>query len=256
MVALTDHDTTGGWAEACAARPRGLTLVLGAELSCTVDVPALGRHINMHLLAYGFDPDEPQLAAERLRMRDARVDRVTRWEEMLRADGHDLSLEPLRRQAEQGSVGRPHFATLLVEAGLAATFEDAFGPDWAGGRYRVRRPGWDVFDAIGKVRDAGGVTVFAHPYARTRGPVVGASEIRKLAAAGLSGIEVDHPDHAPTDRDELRRLAAELDLPVTGSSDYHGSRKEQGLGAETTDPTELERLLSAATGRGVVTDAA
>jgi hypothetical protein len=210
----------------------------------------------MHLLAYGFDPDEPQLAAERLRMRGARVDRVTRWEQMLRDDGYDLSLEPLRRQAEQGSVGRPHFATLLVESGLAPDFEAAFGPDWAGGRYRVPRAGWDVVDAIGKVRAAGGVTVFAHPYARTRGPVVGAPEIRLLAEAGLSGIEVDHPNHAPADREELRRLAAELDLPVTGSSDYHGTRKEQGLGAETTDPAELDRVLSAASGRGVVTDAA
>ncbi len=254
VVALTDHDTTGGWAEASAVRPAGLTIVLGAELSCTVEVPALGRAISMHLLAYGFDPDEPALAAERLRMRDARVDRVNQWQKMLHSDGYDLSLEPLLRQAEQGSVGRPHFATLLVEAGLAPSFEVAFGPDWAGGRYRVRRPGWDVFDAIAKVRDAGGVTVFAHPYARLRGPVVGAPEIRKVAAAGLTGVEIDHPDHAPVDRAELRRLAAELDLVVTGSSDYHGTRKTQGLGAETTAPAQLDRLLSGVTGRGVVTD--
>lgn len=237
-------------------RPSGLTLVLGAELSCTVYVPEFGRRISMHLLAYGFDPAEPELAAERLRMRDARLDRVARWEEMLHADGYDLSLEPLRRQAAHGTVGRPHFASLLVEAGLAANFEEAFGPEWAGGRYRVRRAGWDVADAITKVAGAGGATVFAHPYARLRGPVVGPSEIRALAAAGLTGLEVDHPDHAPDDRQELRRLAAELDLAVTGSSDYHGSRKVQGLGAETTRPDQLERLLSAATGRDVVTDAA
>jgi predicted metal-dependent phosphoesterase TrpH len=254
VVALTDHDTTGGWAEASAARPSGLTIVPGAELSCTVDVPALGRRISMHLLAYGFDPDEPLLAAERLRMRDARLDRVTRWQEMLLADGHEVSLEPLRKQAELGSVGRPHFAALLVEAGLAATFQEAFGPDWAGGRYRVPRAGWDVIDAIGKVQRAGGVTVFAHPYARMHGAVVGAPEIRALAAAGLTGIEIDHPDHARADRDELRRLAAELDMVVTGSSDYHGTRKAQRLGAETTDPAELDRLLAGVTGRGVVTD--
>lgn len=210
----------------------------------------------MHLLAYGFDPQEPELAAERLRMRDARVDRVTKWQEMLHADGYDLSLDPLLRQAEQGSVGRPHFATLLVEAGLAPSFESAFGPDWAGGRYRVPREGWDVIDAIGKVQGAGGATVFAHPYARLRGPVVGAAEIRALAAVGLTGVEIDHPDHAPVDRDDLRRLASELDLVVTGSSDYHGTRKTQGLGAETTDPGQLDRLLSGVTGRGVVTDPA
>jgi 3',5'-nucleoside bisphosphate phosphatase len=253
-VALTDHDTTGGWAEASRVRPRGLTIVLGAELSCTVDVPALGRRISMHLLAYGFDPDEPELAAERLRTRDARVDRVRQWQDMLHADGYDLSLDPLLRQAEQGSVGRPHFATLLVEAGLAPSFEVAFGPDWAGGRYRIPREGWDVLDAIAKVQGAGGVTVFAHPYARLRGPVVGPSEIRALAAVGLTGVEIDHPDHAPADRDDLRGLASELELVITGSSDYHGTRKTQGLGAETTDPAQLDRLLSGVTGRGVVTD--
>jgi predicted metal-dependent phosphoesterase TrpH len=256
VIALTDHDTTGGWDEAIAARPSGMTIVLGSELSCTVDVPALGRRISMHLLAYGFDPQEQGLAAERLRMRDARVARVDRWEQMLRDDGYDVSVEPLRRQAETGTVGRPHFASLLVDAGLAPTFEAAFGPDWAGGRYRVPRDGWDVYDAIAKVRAAGGVPVFAHPYARLRGPVIGAPEIRKMAAAGLGGLEIDHPDQSPADRAQLRRLAAELDLVVTGSSDYHGSRKTQGLGAETTAPAELDRLLAQASGRGVVTDAA
>jgi predicted metal-dependent phosphoesterase TrpH len=228
--------------------------VLGSELSCTVDVPALGRRISMHLLAYGFDPQEPGLAAERLRMRDARVMRVNRWEEMLREDGYDVSFEPLRRQAEFGTVGRPHFASLLVDAGIAPNFEAAFGPQWAGGRYRVPRDGWDVYDAIAKVKVAGGVPVFAHPYARLRGPVVGEPEIRKMAAAGLAGIEIDHPDQTPDDRSKLRRLAAELDLIVTGSSDYHGSRKTQGLGAETTAPAELDRLLGQASGSGVVTD--
>lgn len=256
MIALTDHDTTGGWAEASEARPSGLTILLGAELSCTVQVPALGRRISMHLLAYGFDPAEPALAAERLRMRNARVARVDRWEEMLAADGYDVSLAPLREQAAQGTVGRPHFASLLVDVGLAADFEDAFGPDWAGGRYRVPREGWDVMDAIAKVRGAGGAAVFAHPYARLRGPVVGELEIRAMAAAGLCGIEVDHPDQAPDDRAALRRLASELGLAVTGSSDYHGSRKVQGLGAELTDPAQFDRLLASVGGLGLLADPA
>ncbi len=237
-----------------AVRPRGLTLLLGSELSCTVDVPVLGRRISMHLLAYGFDPEEPALAAERLRMREARVDRVLTWQQMLRDDGYDLSLEPLLRQAEHGTVGRPHFASLLAESGLAPSFDAAFGPEWAGGRYRVPREGWDVVDAVAKVAGAGGVTVFAHPYARLRGAVVGEPEIRALAAVGLTGVEVDHPDHAPEDREALRRLADELELVVTGSSDYHGARKEQGIGAETTDPRQLERLLAGVTGRPPVTD--
>ncbi len=256
VIALTDHDTTGGWPEALDARPAGLAIVLGCELSCTIEVPALRRRISMHLLAYGFDPREPDLASERQRMRKARVARVDRWEQMLHADGYDISLEPLRRQAHFGTVGRPHFASLLVEAGLASDFEAAFGSDWAGGRYRVPRDGWDVFDAVAKVRAAGGVSVFAHAYARERGPVVGEPEIRALAAAGLTGIEVDHPDHAPDDRAALRRLASELDLVVTGSSDYHGTRKAQGIGAELTAADQLERLLALTSAPALISDVA
>ena len=118
----------------------------------------------------------------------------------------------------------------------------------------MRREGWDVYDAMAKVAAAGGVTVFAHPYARLRGPVVGEPEIRKMAAAGLTGIEVDHPDHAPEDRNALRRLANELGLVITGSSDYHGARKQQDLGAETTDDAQFHRLLAGVTGRAAVTD--
>jgi 3',5'-nucleoside bisphosphate phosphatase len=106
------------------------------------------------------------------------------------------------------------------------------------------------------VAAAGGATVFAHPYARLRGAVVGEPEIRKMAAAGLTGIEVDHPDHAPQDREALRRLANELDLVITGSSDYHGSRKQQDLGAESTAEAHFQRLLAGVTGRVAVTDSA
>jgi 3',5'-nucleoside bisphosphate phosphatase len=238
-------------------RPSGLTLVLGSELSCLVDVPALGRSISMHLLAYGFDPEEPELAAERQRMRRARLDRVENWQRLLHDDGYDLSLEPLRAKALSGMpVGRPHFASLLVEAGLVPTHDAAFDDQWLGERYRVRREGWDVYDAMAKVAAAGGATVFAHPYARLRGAVVGEPEIRKMAAAGLTGIEVDHPDHAPQDREALRRMANELGLVITGSSDYHGSRKQQDLGAESTAEVQFERLLAGVTGRAAVTDPA
>ena len=256
VIALTDHDTTGGWDEAIEARPAGLTIVLGSELSCTVDVPALGRRISMHLLAYGFDPQEPGS------LQSASGCATPGWPGSIagrRCCAKTATTCPSSRCGGRPTPARsdvPHFASLLVEAGLAPSFEEAFGPSWAGGRYRVPRDGWDVYDAIAKVKAAGGVPVFAHPYARLRGPVIGEPEIRRMAAAGLGGLEIDHPDHAPDDRAELRRLAVELDLVVTGSSDYHGSRKTQGLGAETTAPAELERLLGQASGRGVVTDAA
>ncbi len=100
---------------------------------------------------------------------------------------------------------------------------------------------------MAKVAAAGGVTVFAHPYARLRGPWSASRRSAKMAAAGLAGIEVDHPDHAPAGpRGSCAGWPRELDLVVTGSSDYHGTRKEQGLGAETTD----RRAARAAAVRG------
>jgi hypothetical protein len=150
-------------------------------------------------------------------------------------------------------VGRPDLAAALVEAGIAPDFESAIGPAWAGGRFWAPKVEWDAVTAVELIRGAGGVAVFAHPYARRRGPVVGPTEIRRLAAAGLQGLEIDHPDHDASDRAELRELAAELDLAVTGGSDYHGTRKRQGMAAETTAPDQFERLVAQASGRSVVT---
>jgi hypothetical protein len=95
--------------------------------------------------------------------------------------------------------------------------------------------------------------VFAHPLARRRGRVVEPSVIVELAAAGLGGVEVDHPDHAPEDRALLRRLAADTGLFVTGSSDYHGTNKTTPIALETTTVESLEQLLDATTGVEVLT---
>ena len=117
-----------------------------------------------------------------------------------------------------------------------------------GSPYYVSKSDTPVHTAIEMVRAAGGVTVFAHPLARTRGRVVEPSVIAELAAAGLAGVEVDHPDHEPADRDLLRGLAVDLDLVVTGSSDYHGTNKTTPIGAETTAPEAFEELVSRAAG--------
>jgi predicted metal-dependent phosphoesterase TrpH len=251
VLALTDHDTTRGWAAAIEAMPPGLTLVPGAELSCATAVGP--RRVSMHLLGLLFDASEPDFAAARAAMRASRLERVDRWEELLQAEGLDVPLEPLRKRAETGVVGRPDLASALVEAGLAPDFETAIGPLWAGGRFWAPKVEWDAEVAIRLIRSAGGVAVFAHPYARRRGPVVGPEEIRRLTESGLDGLEIDHPDHDEQDRVELRRLAAELGLHVTGGSDYHGTRKWQSMGEETTAPDQFDQLVARATGRSVVT---
>ena len=244
VVALTDHDTTRGYAEAVAALPRGLTLVTGAELSCRID------GVSMHMLAYLFDPEEPALLAERELVRDDRVPRAQGMIAKLRALGVPVTWEQVARIAGDGSVGRPHVATALVELGVVQSVSDAFTPDWLadGGRAYVEKHETDPFEAIRLVKAAGGVTVFAHPGADKRGRTVPESAIAELAAAGLDGIEVDHMDHDADTRARLRGLAAELGLLVTGSSDYHGSRKTCVLGEYTTDPEVYGEITRRATG--------
>ncbi|MGY1578346.1 PHP domain-containing protein [Streptomyces sp. MN13] len=244
VVALTDHDTTRGYAEAIAALPDGLTLVTGAELSCRID------GISMHMLAYLFDPEEPDLLAERELVRDDRVPRAKGMIDKLNQLGVPVTWEQVARIAGDGSVGRPHVATALVELGVVPTVGDAFTQDWLadGGRAFVEKHETDPFEAIRLVKAAGGVTVFAHPGAAKRGRTVPESAIAEMAAAGLDGIEVDHMDHDPDTRARLRGLAKELGLLVTGSSDYHGSRKTCVLGEYTTDPEVYGEITRRATG--------
>jgi predicted metal-dependent phosphoesterase TrpH len=101
------------------------------------------------------------------------------------------------------------------------------------------------------IHAAGGVAVLAHPAARRRGPVIELAVIAELAAEGLAGVEVDHPDHAGDDRAALRDIAVTLDLVITGSSDYHGRNKTVSLGQETTHPEALERIEELAAGSRV-----
>ncbi|MGW1891277.1 PHP domain-containing protein [Streptomyces sp. NPDC002004] len=247
VVALTDHDTTRGYAEAIAALPgldRDLTLVTGAELSCRLD------GVGLHMLAYLFDPDEPELLRERELVRDDRVPRAQAMIGKLRALGVPVTWEQVARIARGGSVGRPHIAEALVELGVVASVSDAFTTEWLadGGRAYVEKHELDPFDAIRLVKAAGGVTVFAHPGADKRGQTVPEAAIGRLAAAGLDGIEVDHMDHEPATRARLRGLAGELGLLVTGSSDYHGSRKTCELGEFTTDPEIYGEITRRAAG--------
>ncbi|MFE7166586.1 PHP domain-containing protein [Streptomyces sp. NPDC057616] len=244
VVALTDHDSTRGYAEAIAALPEGLTLVTGAELSCRVD------GVSMHMLAYLFDPEEPALLAERELVRDDRVPRAQGMVARLNSLGVPVTWDQVRRIAGDGSVGRPHVATALVELGVVPTVSDAFTQDWLadGGRAFVEKHETDPFEAIRLVKAAGGVTVFAHPAASKRGRTVPESAIAEMAAAGLDGIEVDHMDHDEETRARLRGLAKELGLLTTGSSDYHGSRKTCVLGEYTTDPEVYGEIVRRATG--------
>ncbi|MCW2494564.1 PHP domain-containing protein [Jatrophihabitans sp.] len=243
VLAITDHDTTGGWAEALEHRPPALTVITGAEFSCVyVDDE---RRISLHLLGYLFDPDDANLQAERARLRDDRRGRAHLMVDNMVADGLPISWEQVSALAAGGAVGRPHLARALVTAGVVPDIDSAFRDVLSSrGGYYVRKSDTDVFAAIAMLRAAGGLPVFAHPLARRRGPVVSDAVVARMAAAGLVGLEVEHPDQDPADRAQAAGLARDLGLIGTGSSDYHGTNKTTGLAACTTAPAALEALLA------------
>jgi predicted metal-dependent phosphoesterase TrpH len=248
IVALTDHDTTSGWAQAMTALPDGLTLVPGAEISC-----ALGG-ISLHLLAYLFDPDDEPLRAELDLAFDDRVPRAQEIVRLLAAAGHPISWQDVLDQTEpDATVGRPHIADALVRLGVVPDRSAAFaGLLHDNSPFYVRHYAVDPVLAVRLVRAAGGVPVFAHPGAATRGRTVGDDVIAALAEAGLAGLEVDHRDNPPETREHLRGLARELGLLVTGASDFHGAGKPNRLGENTTTRDVYDALLAQATGVGVV----
>jgi predicted metal-dependent phosphoesterase TrpH len=248
VLALTDHDTTAGHAQAASALPEGLALVRGAEISCARD------GISLHLLAYLFDPDEPVLADALTELRTSRVTRAERMVRLLEADGTGVTWEQVQALAG-GTVGRPHVAQALMAQGHVASVSEAFTPDWIGtrGRYWVEKLELDVLEAVRMVVGAGGVAVFAHPAAEKRGRTVGDDVVAAMAEAGLAGLEVDHVDHDDAGRTRLRGLAAELGLLTTGSSDFHGSNKPVQLGAHTTSEDAFERIVERASGLPVLT---
>lgn len=238
VVALTDHDTVAGHAEARAAAGP-VALLPGMELSCRLD----GR--SLHMLAYLFDADQPELAAELARIRDDRVLRARAMVDNLAGLGVNVSWDQVAAIAGQAVVGRPHIARAMADSGAIASPREAFTRDWIadGGRAYVGRYALDPVRAIDLVRAAGGVTVLAHPRAG-RDTWVSNEQITRLAAVGLAGLEVFHPDQSEAERARLIALAHDLALVPTGGSDDHGSLTGYRLGGETTSGEAYQDLLS------------
>ncbi|RLP76451.1 PHP domain-containing protein [Mycetocola tolaasinivorans] len=243
-VALTDHDTTAGWPEAMVAAPEvGVNLIPGMELST--------RHhgMSVHMLAYLFDPTNPEIMAETERIR---VARKTRAAEIVQNIGVDYAItwEDVLEQTTPGaSIGRPHIADALVARGFSTDRSAAFATILhPRSGYIIPLYAPDPLVAIRMIRAAGGVPVIAHPATGTRGRLMPESVVAEMAEAGLFGMEIDHRENTPEGKEWLRELASRYDLALTGSSDYHGAGKPNRLGENTTAPDVVEAIVAEATG--------
>lgn len=239
-IALTDHDTMAGWAEAAdAARGSGLALVRGTEVSTRAE------GVSVHVLSYLHDPDDADLTALLTASRSAREIRARRMVEKLAID-LPITWESVLAQAENASaVGRPHMADALVAAGVVQDRTEAFDRILRdSGPYYVPIDVPDPRTAVGVIRAAGGVPVMAHPLAAARGRVVAERVIEEMVDAGLAGLEADHRDHDAAARARVRELAVRWGIPVTGSSDYHGSGKLNRLGENLTEPAVFDALVA------------
>jgi len=248
-VALTDHDSTDGWESAsAAAREHGVAFVPGMEISCRTE-----EGISVHLLSYLHDPAHAGLLEEITKSKDARL---TRAEHMVTLLSEDYPLtwdDVIHHVAPGATVGRPHIADALVAAGVVADRTEAFTSILTShSRYFVQHYAPNPALAVELVRAAGGVPVFAHPVASSRGRIVGERTYRDMIDAGLLGLEVEHRDNPEEGRAFLRGLAAEHGLLMTGSSDYHGAGKPNLLGENTTSPEVLARIEELASGTTVV----
>lgn len=247
-VALTDHDTTAGWADASeSARALPLTLLPGLELSTRIGFRSV------HVLGYLVDPQAPGLVEETDRIRDGRLSRAHRMVDRIGED-HPITWADVLAQASPGAtIGRPHIADALVARGLesdrSAAFRGILHP--ASGYYEPHEAP-SPLRGVELIRQAGGVPVIAHPAASSRGIVIDEPMLRDLVDAGLGGLEVDHRENLAHGKRTLLDWASRYGLFVTGSSDYHGTGKPNRLGEHRTARAAFDTILSEATGSAPV----
>lgn len=241
VIALTDHDTFDGLGQAVEAGKRlGIVVLRGLEMSCEVD------GASVHLLGYGCDPANRELAAELAKIRAGRTGRLQAFADRFTELGMELSAEEIKAQSGLSpSIGRPHVADALIKRGYvtdrAEAFEKWLGDDQPGyiGRYAT-----PLEQAIDLVHGAGGVAVLAHPWGRSSRDHLTVEYIEQLVRDHeLEGIEVDHIDHDDETRALLFEMGGRLGLIRTGSSDYHGTGKEVALGANTTRDSAYRELV-------------
>jgi 3',5'-nucleoside bisphosphate phosphatase len=248
-IALTDHDSISGWQEATTALRPGICLVPGAEVSCqTLD------GISVHILGLLFDSSNTELIDTLEKTRENRFGRMEKIIAKINEAGIEISMSEVLEQLSDGAtLGRPHLADALIKKGVVASREEAFTQMLHNhSKYYVSHYSPTPEAVIKLIKDAGGVSVIAHPMASHRGRTISLDTFGSLIQAGLDGIEVDHRDHSAEEKTQLISLAKESRLVMTGASDYHGNGKLNLLGEYTTEPAQWQKLEERANARRVL----
>lgn len=212
-IALTDHDTLDGIAEATAVGAElGVRVVAGVELSAVegdVETHILGLHLS----------DTREMEAKLVELREMRRSRAERIVVRLNELGVRVELSAVLEQAAGGAIGRPHVARAMIAEGWAVDFRDAFDRYLGNGKPAyVGKDRLAIVDAIGLIHRAGGLAILAHPsHSGTR------ERIASLVAQGMDGVEVKHPSHSSEDVLRLTALVAHFSLVPSGGSDWHGA---------------------------------
>ncbi len=234
--ALTDHDTVAGLLPAAeAARELRMRFVPGIELSALLD------EREVHVLGHFVDPVHPELRRFEDLLADHRRGRTRRIVELLARQGVSVSEEAILACSGGKTIGRPHVARAMVQAGAVSTVKEAFdrylgeGRPAYVGRFRLLAE-----KAVEMIRGAGGVATLAHPGVSRVQP----RELRRLRDMGFDGVEADHPDHPPEQAGRYREEAEAVDLVCTAGSDYHGEvvAPDRFLGSSRMSTAELDRL--------------
>lgn len=236
--AVTDHDTIDGYrAVSDLLDSSDAALITGIELSAAYETA------DLHILAYGFNPDYIALAEALKKFQESRNQRGQKMVEKLNEMGVKITYEDIQKKAGVGVIGRPHVAEAIFESGAVSRYNEAFEKYIGnGGPAYVAKANFAPDEAINLIHEAGGVAVLAHP-------AVGQAEehIEMLAGLGLDGVEVFHPEHTMSDREKFKKIAQDLGLSISGGSDYHGrSGRDSRIGSQKVSYEYLKELLEKA----------
>ncbi len=239
-IAITDHDSINGVKAAQAAGKKyGVEVVSGMELSCG------WYDKEVHILAYDLDPDSDKLPPVLSWVVEDRHERNIKMLELLRRDGISIDLDELQARHPDSTIGRPHFALVLMEAGLADSVTDAFRRFLDPGcKYYVRRHFLSLEDGVGLIRSAGGKAVIAHPRQYKISPESLTELMERGKAAGVSGLECCYSGYGPEDTAKYLAMAEKYGFCPTAGSDWHGRHKPHiemgsGINGELSAPYEM-----------------